>query len=239
VSGEDALEARGLSKHYGEGDTLVLALRETTFSVARGEVVAIVGPSGSGKSTLLTVLGLVNPPASGSLAIGGREVYRDGLPLGDLAAFRRRHMGYVFQRSNLIPFLNALENVSLVLELDDVPPREARREARALLETLGVGERLGHWPAMMSGGEQQRVAIARALVSEPAVVLADEPTAALDGPRGRQIMELFRRAARERGAAVIVVTHDHRTLDLVDRVLEMEDGTLRAPRAVSELGRPG
>ncbi|MBI1852552.1 MAG: ABC transporter ATP-binding protein [Planctomycetes bacterium] len=221
-----AIDARSLARHYGEGNRRVDALKNATFEIARGEVVAILGPSGSGKTTLLTVLGLINPPDAGSLRIDGHEVLREGARVTNLALFRRRYLGFVFQRSNLIPFLNALENVQLSLELDDVPPREARGRAREILTSLGLAERLDYVPAILSGGEQQRVAIARALVNAPAVVLADEPTAALDSERGRQIMEIFRRAARERGAAILFVTHDHRTLDLVDRVIEMEDGAL-------------
>ncbi len=225
VSGR-AVEARGLSKSYAQGDAVVQALRDATFDVARGEVVAVLGPSGSGKSTLLAILGLVTEPDQGTLAIGGRAVV-GGASVRDPGAFRRRHLGYVFQRSNLVPFLTVLENVSIVLELDDVSAREARRRAAAILDELGAGDRLDYLPDQLSGGQQQRVAIARAIVHDPALVLADEPTAALDGKRGRQVMELFRRAARERGAAVVVVTHDHRALDLVDRIFEMEDGVLR------------
>lgn len=227
MSEAPAVEARALSRHYGEGHTRVDALRDATFEVTPGEVVAILGPSGSGKSTLLTILGLINTPSAGSLRIGGREVWRDGQAVTDLAVFRRRHLGFVFQRSNLIPFLTAEENVRLALELDDVPGREARARARDVLASLDLGERLHHLPTLLSGGEQQRVAIARAVVHDPAVILADEPTASLDSRRGRHVMELFRAAAHERGSAVLVVTHDHRTLDLVDRILEMEDGTLR------------
>jgi len=222
-----AVEARALSRHYGEGRTRVDALQGASFEVGRGEVVAILGPSGSGKSTLLTILGLINTPSSGSLRIGGLDVWSDGAAVTDLALFRRRHLGFVFQRSNLIPFLTAEENVRLALELDGVGGREARDRARAVLTSLGLAERLDHLPAILSGGEQQRVAIARAIVHGPAVILADEPTASLDSTRGRHVMELFRAAAHERGSAVLVVTHDHRTLDLVDRILEMEDGALR------------
>ena len=227
-----AIEARGLFKHYGEGHIRVEALKDASFEVTRGEVVAMLGPSGSGKSTLLSILGLVNMPDEGSLLLGGQSVLRAGQPVVDLALFRRRHLGFVFQRSNLIPFLNAEENVALTLELDDIPSRQARRRAREILDSLGLAGRYRHMPAMLSGGEQQRVAIARAVVHQPVVILADEPTAALDSKRGRQVMELFRFAAHERGAAVIVVTHDHRTLDVVDRIFEMEDGRLDVRSAV-------
>jgi putative ABC transport system ATP-binding protein len=225
------MEALDLSKHYGEGHTRVQALRGASIRVAAGEIVAILGPSGSGKSTLLGLLGLLLQPDAGTIRIGGRDAVVDGHVAADLALLRRRHLGFVFQRSNLIPFLNAEENVRLVLELDGVPARRARAAARELLERLGLGSRGLHLPAMLSGGEQQRVAIARAVVHGPDVVLADEPTAALDSVRGRQVMELFRDAAHERGAAVLVVTHDHRTLDLVDRTYEMEDGVLSVREA--------
>ena len=221
-----AVQARSLSKHYGEGNTLVQALRDSSFEIEAGEVVALLGPSGSGKSTLLTILGLINRPDSGWLRIGGDEVIRDGALVGNANLIRRRNLGFVFQRSNLIPFLNAEENVRLVLELDQVPRRETTRRAREVMESLGVAERAEHFPTQLSGGQQQRVAIARALVHEPSLILADEPTASIDKERGRQVMGLFRQAARERGAAVLIVTHDHRSLDLVDRVFEIEDGAL-------------
>lgn len=227
-----AVQARALSKHYGEGNTYVLALKEATFQIESGEVVALLGPSGSGKSTLLTILGLINPPDSGWLQVGKDEVIRDGQVVGDANLIRRRNLGFVFQRSNLIPFLTAEENVRLVLELDQVPRREAVQRTREILESLGVAERSSHLPVQLSGGQQQRVAIARALVHEPSLLLADEPTASLDKELGRRVMELLRAAAIERGAAVLVVTHDHRSLDLVDRVFQIEDGILSVASAL-------
>jgi len=225
--------ARALSKHYGEGNTYVQALKDASFEIQSGEVVALLGPSGSGKSTVLTILGLINQPNSGWLEIGGQEVLRDGQLVGDTNLIRRRQLGFVFQRSNLIPFLTAAENVRLVLELDDVPGREAKRRTRAMMEALGVWERADHLPAQLSGGQQQRVAIARALIHQPSLLLADEPTASLDKEMGRQVMQLFRSAAKERGAAVLVVTHDQRALDLVDRVFAIEDGLLNVDPAGS------
>jgi len=224
--GQPAVRATNLSKHYGEGNTLVVALKEATFDLYPGEVVALLGPSGSGKSTLLTILGLINPPSTGSIQIGGEDVIVDGVAVANSNLIRRRKLGFVFQRSNLIPFLTAEENVRIALELDDVPRREARRRTREIMETLGVGDRGEHFPSKLSGGQQQRVAIARALVHEPSLLLADEPTASLDKELGRRVMGLLREAAEERGAAVLVVTHDHRALDLVHRVFEIEDGVL-------------
>ena len=148
------------------------------------------------------------------------------VPLVNLRSFRRKHIGYVFQKSNLIPFLSARENVQVAMELNGASPRQARHRALELLDELGVAERAENGPAMLSGGEQQRVAIARALANDPSVILADEPTAALDSHRGRQVMELFRGVAHEHGAGVIVVTHDHRTLEVFDTIYEMEDGAI-------------
>jgi len=219
-----AVEAAGLTKIYGSGVTEVVAVREVSLRVERGEVVALLGPSGAGKSTLLTILGLINPPTTGRLVIGGLPVLEGERPLTNLAAFRRQHLGFVFQKANLIGFLNAVQNVQIALEINDVPPRAARCRAMELLDYLGVAECADHLPDALSGGQQQRVAVARALANEPKLILADEPTAALDGARGLQVMELFARVAHERGAGVIVVTHDHRALEVFDRVLQMEDG---------------
>ena len=222
-----SVEATGLTKVYGSGNTEVVAMREVSLRVERGEVVALLGPSGAGKSTLLTALGLVNPPTSGRIAIGGVPVMDGDRALVNLAAFRRQHLGFVFQKANLIPFLNAAQNVQVALEINDVPPRAARKRAMELLEYFEVTDRAHHLPDSLSGGQQQRVAVARALANHPSLILADEPTAALDGARGRQVMELFRKVAHERGAGVIVVTHDQRALDVFDRVVEMEDGQLK------------
>lgn len=225
-----AIEARGLTKIYGAGATEVTAIQEVDIAVARGEVVALLGPSGAGKSTLLMALGLVESPTTGKLFIEG-ELISDGPErFIDARRLRREKIGFVFQRSNLVPFLDAEENVALPLGLSGTADATARARARALLTDLGVGPQAGNMPHELSGGQQQRVAVARALANEPALLLADEPTAALDGPRGRQVMELFRAVAREHGAAVVVVTHDHRALDVFDRILEMEDGRLQAGR---------
>lgn len=222
-----AVETRRLTKIYGSGNTEVIAMRDASMRVRRGEVVALLGPSGAGKSTFLTAVGLINPPTSGQVLIGGHVVMDGPRARVNLRSFRRRHVGYVFQKSNLIPFLTATENVRIALELDGRSSREARSRATQLLDELGVGDRANSLPAALSGGQQQRVAVARALANEPSLILADEPTAALDGPRGRQVMELFARVAHERGAGVIVVTHDHRSLDAFDTIYEMEDGQLR------------
>lgn len=220
------VEASGLTKIYGSGNTEVVALKDVSLNVARGEVVALLGPSGAGKSTLLTVLGLIRPPNHGRIVIDQTVVF-DGYLRVDARKYRRMHLGFVFQKANLIPFLTAAENVQLAMEINDSSPRAARIRTQELLEYLGISDRADYLPAKLSGGQQQRVAVARALANRPSLILADEPTAALDGARGRQVMELFRNVAHEQKTGVIVVTHDHRSLDVFDRVLEMEDGMLK------------
>ncbi len=226
-----AIETRGLRKVYGEGNTEVIAMQDASVSVRQGEVVALLGPSGSGKSTFLTAIGLINPPTSGQIWIGGQLVMDGPFAQTDVRSFRRKQIGFVFQKSNLIDFLNARENVQIAMELNGLSHRAAGQRAQELLESLGVGDRANYQVAMLSGGQQQRVAIARALANHPSVLLADEPTAALDSFRGRQVMELFREVARQHRAGVIVVTHDHRTLDVFDTIYEMEDGVIRKSTA--------
>lgn len=223
-----AVEAIDLTKIYGSGNTEVVAMKHVSLRLAPGEVVALLGPSGAGKSTFLTAIGLINPPTAGRIILGGEPVMDGPRALVDVRAFRRRHLGFVFQKANLIPFLNAAENVAVAMEINDAPPRTARSRALELLDYLGVADRANNLPDALSGGQQQRVAVARALANQPSLILADEPTAALDSQRGRQVMELFRRVARERDSAVIIVTHDHRSLDVFDRTYEMEDGELRS-----------
>lgn len=228
---DPAIKTEGLTKIYRSGNTEVVALRDVDLSVRRGEVAALLGPSRSGKTTLITVLGLTNPPTRGRVFIRGQLVMDGARPLTNLTTFRGKHIGYVFQRSNLIPFLTARENVQISMELDGWPRRAARRRATALLEELGVADRAAFYPPALSGGQQQRVAIARALANHPSIVLADEPTATLDSHRGRQVMELFRTVAHERGAGVLVVTHDHRALDVFDTLHELEGGLLRSAKS--------
>jgi putative ABC transport system ATP-binding protein len=222
-----AIEAIGLTKTYGQGQTEVIALNNVTLRVSRGEVLALLGPSGAGKSTLLTAMALINPPTSGRIIIDGELVMDGENAKIDLRAFRRRHLGFVFQKANLIPFLTALENVQIAMEINDMPARAAKQRALYLLEHLGIADRANNLPEALSGGQQQRVAVARALANQPSLILADEPTAALDSHRGRQVMELFAQVVHENGTAVIVVTHDTRALEVFDRIVEMEDGQLR------------
>ena len=226
-SGVCAIETKRITKIYGSGNTEVVAMRDASMQVRQGEVVALLGPSGSGKSTFLTSVGLINPPTSGHVLIGGQLVLDGPVAHTNLRTFRRNHIGFVFQKSNLIPFLTAVENVQIAMELAGKSRGVARRRALELMDYLGVADRASNLPSALSGGQQQRVAVARSLANHPSVILADEPTAALDGERGRQVMDLFAKVAHEQGAGVIVVTHDHRALDVFDTIYEMEDGLMR------------
>ncbi len=232
----DAVRAVELTKTYGTGAAAVRALDQVSLTLASGSVAALLGPSGSGKSTLIKALGFVSPADTGEVFFAGRAVVKDGVPLADLARLRRRHLGFVFQKANLTSFLTARENVEIACEFGGKP--HGRRRARELLGYLEVAHRQDAYPEMLSGGEQQRVAIARALANDPALILADEPTASLDSVRSRMVMELLRRVAHERGAAVLVVTHDHRALDVFDVLYEMEDGRIR-PAAHGPVAGPG
>jgi putative ABC transport system ATP-binding protein len=215
-----------VTKVFGRGDTEVVALKDASIAVNAGELVALMGPSGSGKTTLLRALSLIDAPSGGRVVVGGRVVCDNGRVLVDDRRLRRERMGIIFQSYNLIPFLTSIENVALVLTLNGVAVREARRRAGELLDRLDLGHRAHAHPATLSGGEQQRLAVARAVINDPAVILADEPTAALDSERGRAVMGLLRRLGREREAAVIVVTHDDRMLEGFDRVYRMMDGRI-------------
>ena len=215
------LELRDVSKVYGEGPTEVDALRDVSLAVDPGELVAVMGPSGSGKSTLLTIAGSLEQPTRGDVLVGGAAV--SGMSRNDRARLRRRSIGYVFQDFNLLAGLTAAENVSLPLELDGTPAKAARGAALEALEELGLGERASRYPDELSGGERQRVAIARAVVGDRHLLLADEPSGALDSANGEAVMRLIRAACR-RGVAGVMVTHDAQLASWADRVLFLRDG---------------
>jgi putative ABC transport system ATP-binding protein len=219
------LDIRNASKIY-QGINDVVALADVTLSFAAGQVTGIVGPSGSGKTTFLLIAGLLEPPSKGEVRFLGNVVSDSRARLNSLRDLRRNQIGFVFQKGHLIPFLNALENVQVALEINDMGARAARKRARELLEEFGMKDRIGNYPKQLSGGEQQRVSIARALANHPAVILADEPTAALDGKRGYQVMTLFRELADQHNVAVGVVTHDPRWLGFFDRIARLSDGRL-------------
>jgi putative ABC transport system ATP-binding protein len=218
-----ALKMHHVSKVYGEGPSEVRALWQVDLSVERGELVAIMGPSGSGKSTLLTIAGSLEDPTSGDVRVDGSAL--SSLSPDSRARLRRRSIGYVFQDFNLLAGLTAVENVSLPLELDGVSVREARAAGMAALEELGIADRAGHYPDELSGGERQRAAIARALVGERYLLLADEPTGALDSANGEAVMRLLRTAC-QRGVASVVVTHDAQLASWADRVVLLHDGRI-------------
>jgi putative ABC transport system ATP-binding protein len=222
---EAAVSVRAITKTFGRGAASVPALRGVDLDVAGGELVLLMGPSGSGKTTLLSIMGCILKTTSGHVWVAGREV--SSLGERELPAVRLAHIGFVFQGFNLFPTLSAGENVELLLELKGVPRARAKREATALLEQVGLAEKYRSFPADLSGGQKQRVAIARALADNPAILLADEPTAALDSHAGRNIMQIMHALAHERGRAVVVVSHDQRMLEFADRVVYIEDGRVQ------------
>ena len=216
-----------ISKHFGDGETRVDALREVSIEVYPRQVVALLGPSGSGKTTLLNVIGCILDPSSGSMQLDGDVVLRDGRwQRTDLRRLRLDKIGFIFQFHNLLPFLDATDNVAVVLKLAGYDMVAARQRATELLDYLEVGHRRNAMPSKLSGGEAQRVAIARALANKPRIILADEPTAALDSKRAGIVMDLLRRLAAEHDAAIIAVTHDDKIFDRFDRMFMLRDGRL-------------
>ena len=224
TAAQTAIAVRHVSTTYGAGPTAQPALHDVSLDVGRGEVLLMMGPSGSGKTTLLSIMGAILGASSGSVLLNGEEVV--GRPQRDLPRIRLAHVGFVFQGFNLFPALTAVENVALALDVRGVAPREARARAMAALESVEMAHKAGSYPADLSGGQKQRVAIARALVGDPSIVLADEPTAALDSQSGANVLALLRQLARERDRAVVMVTHDHRAAAYADRIVEIADGRL-------------
>jgi len=217
------IEIRGVARTYGTRGAEVRALRGITLAVAKSEFVAIMGPSGSGKSTLMNILGLLDRPTEGRYLLAGEDVGAFGHDR--LAAYRNRHIGFIFQGFNLLPRASAADNVALPLIYRGVRPNERRRRAAAVLEAVGLGQRLHHHPQQLSGGEQQRVAIARAMAGNPFLLLADEPTGALDTGTGEEILGLFRRL-NEGGRTVILITHDPSVARHARRVISLRDGRI-------------
>jgi putative ABC transport system ATP-binding protein len=216
-----------IAKHFGEGETRVDALSGISLRIHPREVVALLGPSGSGKTTLLNIIGCILEPSTGSMELDGTPVVRDGRWIQrDLRRLRLDKIGFIFQFHNLLPFLDATDNVAVVLQLAGADAASARKRAVELLEHLEVGHRRHAMPAKLSGGEAQRVAIARALANRPRIILADEPTAALDSARARIVMDLLRKLAVEQDAAIIAVTHDDKIFDRFDRIFQLRDGRL-------------
>jgi len=223
---DTVIQIRDVVKHYGSGAGQVRALQGVDLDVRAGEVLALMGPSGSGKTTLLSIMGCILRATAGSVKIAGREMV--GLPESEMPRVRLQHFGFIFQGFNLFPALTARENVEIALDLKRAPRRQARGRAEELLAGVGLAEKAGSHPADLSGGEKQRVAIARALAGDPPMILADEPTAALDSASGKTVMTILSSLAHQRARAVVIVTHDPRVLGYADRVVRMADGRMLA-----------
>jgi len=220
------IQLRDVNYFFGSGELRKQILFDVTTDVAAGEIVILTGPSGSGKTTVLTLAGALRSPQEGSVNVLGQELR--GASKKELVGVRRR-IGYIFQLHNLLDSLTVSQNVQMSLQLQEgLSRREMRRKAGEILEAVGLGERIEHYPAQLSGGQKQRVAIARALVAEPRIVLADEPTASLDKQSGRDVVDLMQRLAKEHGVTVVLVTHDNRILDIADRIIHLEDGRLQS-----------
>jgi putative ABC transport system ATP-binding protein len=220
---ETLIEGINLVKQYGEDSETVVAVNDVSISINSGELLVIMGESGSGKTTLTSILGCILQPTSGRLLINGTEIDYKTL---DLSLIRRKSVGFVFQLFNLIPYLTALENVMIAMDIGGIKGQEAENKAKELLAQVGLSERLNHRPSQLSGGEQQRVSFARSLANDPLIVFADEPTANLDSKNSASIMDLIESLCRERNTTFAVVTHDMRLRQKADRIIEMTDGRL-------------
>ena len=224
----EVLKAEHLTKVYGSGENEVRALDDVSFYIQRGEFVAIIGPSGSGKSTLLNQLAGMEKPTKGGVRITGVPISR--LDERQLAEFRQKHLGFVFQSYNLLPNLNAIENVAMPLMFRGVPKRKRETIARAMLKRVGLGKRMNHYPTQMSGGQQQRVGIARAFVTRPQVVFADEPTGNLDSKTKTEVMDMICSFARDFNQTIVLVTHDDNMAQYADRIVTLLDGRIIGDR---------
>ncbi len=221
---EPVIAIQNLNHYYGKGALRRQILFDISLEIYPGEIVIMTGPSGSGKTTLLSLIGGLRSVQEGSLKFLGKELFRASQT--KLVNMRRK-IGYIFQAHNLLEFLTARQNVQMAVELNQfISPREAIVKSEAMLKAVSLGEKVNHYPENLSGGQKQRIAIARALVNSPPLVLADEPTAALDKQSGRAVVELMQRLARDQGTSILLVTHDNRILDIADRIVEMEDGLL-------------
>ncbi|MDQ1340498.1 MAG: putative transport system ATP-binding protein [Campylobacterota bacterium] len=221
-----AISVKNITKTYGKGDGAVTALKDASFEIQTGEMVALLGPSGSGKTTLLTILGCVLEPTGGELHLDNIEVYNGRWKIKDARRLRREKIGFIFQSHYLIPFLNVEENVTLIPRANGIKKDDAIKKAKQLLEYLDIADKMKNKISELSGGQSQRVAIARSLANEPKIILADEPTAALDSERAVSVIKLLQKIAKSQNVAIVVVTHDERLLSYFDRILRINDGVV-------------
>lgn len=217
---------KNISKNYQDGEQVIEVLKNVSLEVAQGEFVAIVGPSGAGKSTFLSIAGALLSPTEGEIAIGGTTL--NSMSEKALTKVRLDKVGFIFQGANLIPYLNVRDQLLVIAELSGEKGSDAKERADKLLQELGLTARQSNYPESLSGGEKQRIAIARALMNDPDIILADEPTASLDANRGHKVVQMIADEVKRKNKAAIMVTHDERVLDLVDRVIRIEDGYLKA-----------
>ena len=224
VVGDTLISLRGISKSYRRGGQVLPVLTGISFDIARGEFLSLMGPSGSGKSTLLNLIAGIDKPDAGELLVDGADIVVLGE--SELADWRAAHVGFIFQFYNLMPVLTALENVELPLSLTRLTRRERREHAQTALELVGLSDRMTHYPSELSGGQQQRVAVARAFITDPALIVADEPTGDLDRHSAEDILELMRRLAGDMGKTIIMVTHDRKAAESADAIMHLEKGEL-------------
>ncbi|WP_457748356.1 ABC transporter ATP-binding protein [Sulfurimonas sp.] len=223
MNNKQAIRVEKLVKNFGKGDSLVEVLNEASFSVNKGELVALIAPSGAGKTTLLMMIGCVEEPTSGTIWLGDEKVYDNKWLTKETRKIRREKIGFIFQAHYLIPFLNIIENITLVPQANGVTEQESKKTAMELLEYFEISDKAESMPSALSGGQNQRAAIARALANKPQIILADEPTAALDSKRSVDVVKMLKKIAIEQNVAVIMVTHDEAMLPLCDRILKIED----------------
>ena len=223
---ETLVSLRHISKSYHRGDQVIQVLSDISFDIARGEFLALMGPSGSGKSTLLNLIAGIDAPDAGELLVAGTDIVQLGEAA--LADWRAGHVGFIFQFYNLMPVLTAYENVELPLALTSLPRRERREHTEAALELVGLTDRMTHYPSELSGGQQQRVAIARAFITDPVLIVADEPTGDLDRHSASDVLELLRRLAADMGKTIVMVTHDRKAAESANAIMHLEKGELSA-----------
>ncbi|QFR43237.1 ABC transporter ATP-binding protein [Sulfurimonas xiamenensis] len=223
MSKHSAIKVQNLVKNFGKDDNLVRVIENASFEIQKGEVVALIAPSGAGKTTLLMMIGCVIEPTSGEIWLGENKVYHDKWLAKDTRRIRREKIGFIFQAHYLVPFLNVLENITLLPQANNVSEKEAKEKAMELLEYLEIADKANNMSSQLSGGQNQRVAIARALANNPEIILADEPTAALDGERAVSVIKMLKKIAREQNVAIITVTHDERILPYCDKIMKIQN----------------